>query len=131
MYKCVSKNGGWMLYFGYYSHSIWNKIINRGKIILTTREEEMAKLRDRYARQMKSNVSVEKKLQPQEEPIVKLKEKKHRLNFKPYFFLIENDIRRLFRLPQKEWKVGGLKFEQTNKPLNLEWLKNNNGKIWK
>jgi len=100
--------------------------------IMTTREEEMAKLRDRYARQMKGDYTTEeKKPQLQEAPIIKPKVKKPRLNLKPYLFLIENDIRRLFWLPQKEWGVGGLKFEQTNKPLNLEWLKNNNGKLWK
>lgn len=99
---------------------------------MTTREEEMAKLRDRYARQMKGDISVEKKPKPREEaPVIKTKVKKPRLNLKPYLFLIENDIRRLFRLPQKEWKVGGLKFEELKKPLNLEWLEKNGGKLWK
>jgi hypothetical protein len=98
---------------------------------MTTLEEEMAKLRERYTRQMKngSDTTIEK---PQEKtPTVKMKVKKPHFNLKPYFFLIENDIRKVFRLPLKEWKVGGLKFEQTNKPLNLEWLQKNDGKLWK
>ena len=91
---------------------------------MTTREEEMAKLRERYARLQKGgDVPVEKpKPRPREEiPTIVIK--KPRMNLKPYLFLIENDIRKIFRLPQKEWKVCGLKFEQTNKPLDLEWLK--------
>jgi len=97
---------------------------------MTTREEEMAKLRDRYTRLKKGNDPIEKP-KPRDEPIIiKTKVKKPYFNLKPYFFLIENDIRKVFRLPQKEWGVGGLKFEQTNKPLNLEWLGKNGGKLF-
>jgi hypothetical protein len=92
----------------------------------TTREEEMAKLRDRYAQQMKGGgAPVEKPKQQRELPVVVIK--KPRINLKPYLFLIENDIRKLFHLPQKEWGVGGFKFEQSDKPLNLEWLDKNGG----
>lgn len=100
---------------------------------MTTREEEMAKLRERYTRQMKngSDTTIEKPKLRDEPVIIKTKVKKPHFNLKPYFFLIENDIRKVFRLPLKEWKVGGLKFEQTNKPLNLEWLQKNDGKLWK
>jgi len=98
---------------------------------MTTREEEMAKLRNRYARLQKGDAPIEKP-KPRNEPvIIKTEIKKPRVNLKPYLFLIENDIRKIFRLPQKEWEVGGLKFEQSNKPLDLEWLKKNEGKLWK
>ncbi|MFA5247971.1 MAG: hypothetical protein WCX79_00900 [Candidatus Paceibacterota bacterium] len=97
---------------------------------MATREEEMAKLRDRYARLQKGDTPVEKPKPREESPIIKTKVKKPRLNLKPYLFLIENDIRKLFRLPQKEWKVGGLKFETIDKPLNLEWLEKKGGKLF-
>jgi hypothetical protein len=98
---------------------------------MTTREEEMAKMRERYARLQKGGAPEIKKPAPKEEtPIIKTKIKKPRLNPKPYLFLIENDIRKVFGLPQKEWKVGGLKFETSNKPLNLEWLDKNGGKLF-
>ncbi len=96
---------------------------------MTTREEEMAKLRDRYARQMKGEPNEEVKLQkPRKEKVVVVK--KPRVNLKPYLFLIENDIRKVFRLPQKEWKSGGFKFETSSKPLNLEWLKKKGGRLF-
>lgn len=96
---------------------------------MTTREEEMAKLRDRYARLQKGDAPIEKPKSRNEPVIIKTKVKKPRINLKPYLFLIENDIRKLFRLPQKEWKIGGLKFEQSNKPLDLEWLKKKDNKF--
>lgn len=97
---------------------------------MTTREEEMAKLRDRYARLQKGDVPIEKlKLRKEEAPIIKTKPTRKKFNLKPYIFLIENDIRKVFRLPQKEWKIGGLKFEQSNKPLDLEWLKKKDNKF--
>lgn len=99
---------------------------------MTTREEEMAKLRDRYAQQIRHQGAPELKKNKvkNETPIIKIKVKKPIINLKPYLFLIENDIRKVFRLPQKEWKVGGLKFEQSDKPLNLEWLEKNGGKLF-
>jgi hypothetical protein len=99
---------------------------------MTTREEEMAKLKARYAKQIRNQkVPEEKKPETIETPpIIKTKIKKPRVDLKPYLFLIENDIRKLFRLPQKEWKMGGLKFEELKKPLNLEWLEKNGGKLF-
>jgi hypothetical protein len=98
---------------------------------MTTREEEMAMLKARYARQMKGGAVEEtKKPQPQEAPIITTRIKKPRINLKPYIFLVENDIRKLFRLPQKEWKTGGLKFEELKKPLNLGWLEKRGGKLF-
>ena len=96
---------------------------------MTTREEEMAKLRDRYARLQKGDASIEKPKSREEVTIIKTKPTRRKFNLKPYIFLIENDIRKLFRLPQKEWKIGGLKFEQSNKPLDLEWLKKKDNKF--
>ena len=97
---------------------------------MATREEEMAKLRDRYARQMKGGDAPVEKPKPQKKESTVVVIKKPRINLKPYLFLIENDIRKLFHLPQKEWGVGGFKFEQSNKPLNLEWLGKNGGKLF-
>lgn len=97
---------------------------------MTTREEEMAKLRERYARQMKGGETTVEPPRLEEAPVVKMKVKRPRIDLKPYFFLIENDIRKLFRLPQKEWGVGGLKFEELKKPLNLEWLEKKGGKLF-
>jgi hypothetical protein len=95
----------------------------------TTREEEMAKLRERYAQKMKGGIP-EEKPQKEEAPVIKIKLKKPRINLKPYLFLIENDIRKIFRLPQREWGVGGLKFEELKKPLNLDWLEKNGGRLF-
>jgi len=98
---------------------------------LTTREEEMAKLKARYAKQVRNkDLPEEKKVEKEPEPIITTRIKKPLFNAKPYFFLIENDIRKLFRLPQKEWKMGGLKFEELKKPLNLDWLEKNGGKLF-
>ncbi|MFA6315656.1 MAG: hypothetical protein WC648_04805, partial [Candidatus Paceibacterota bacterium] len=96
----------------------------------TTREEEMSKLRDRYARLQKGEKEPVEKPKEKEVPVIKTKNIKFKVNFKPYLFLIENDIRKIFRLPQKEWKLGGLKFEGLKKPLNLDWLKKNGGKLF-
>jgi hypothetical protein len=95
---------------------------------MPTREEEMAKMRERYARLQKGDAPIEKPKEKEKAPIVIIN-KKSLFNAKPYLFLIENDIRKLFRLPQKEWKIGGLKFEQINKPLDLEWLKKKDNKF--
>lgn len=98
---------------------------------MTTREEEMAKLRERYVRQMKGESDPVEKPQPRNEaPVIKMKVKKPRVNLKPYLFLVENDIRKIFRLPQKEWGVGGLKFEESKKPLNLDWLEKRGGRLF-
>jgi len=95
----------------------------------TTREEEMAKLRERYARLQKGEKEPVEK--PQEEStVITTVIKKPRVDLKPYMFLIENDIRKVFRLPQKEWKVGGLKFETRKKPLDLKWLEKNGGRLF-
>jgi hypothetical protein len=95
----------------------------------TTREEEMAKLRERYARLQKGEKEPDEK--PRNgAPVIKTMVKKPRFNLKPYLFLIENDIRKVFRLPQKEWKVGGLKFETRKKPLDLKWLEKNGGRLF-
>lgn len=97
---------------------------------MTTREEEMAKLRERYARLQKGEKEPVEQTKREEPIVIKTKIKKPRVNLKPYLFLIENDIRKIFRLPQKEWKLGGLKFEELKKPLNLEWLDKNGGKLF-
>ncbi len=98
---------------------------------MATREEEMAKLKARYAKQIRNQkMPEEKKQETIETPIITTKIKKPRADLKPYLFLIENDIRKLFRLPQKEWKVGGLKFEELKKPLNLDWLEKKGGKFF-
>jgi hypothetical protein len=97
--------------------------------LTTTREEEMAKLRERYARMQKGEKEPVEKVK-EEITVVKTKIKKPRINLKPYLFLIENDVRKVFRLPQKEWKVGGLKFEELKKPLNLDWLEKNGGRLF-
>lgn len=110
--------------------NVLNVALFKGGIKLTTREEEMAKLRERYARQMKGDLLEEEKPRKVESPVIKMKVKKSYFDLKPYLFLIENDIRKLFRLPQKEWGVGGLKFEHSNKPLDLEWLNKNGGKLF-
>mgnify|MGYP001240641483 CR=1 FL=1 len=96
----------------------------------TTREEEMAKLRERYARLQKGEKEPVEQTKREEPIVIKTKIKKPRFNLKPYLFLIENDIRKLFRLPQKEWKLGGLKFEESKKPLDLKWLEKNGGKLF-
>jgi len=96
----------------------------------TTREEEMAKLRERYARLQKGEKEPVEKPKEKESPVIKTMVRKPRVNLKPYLFLIENDIRKIFRLPQKEWKLGGLKFEDSKKPLNLEWLNKNGGRLF-
>ena len=96
----------------------------------TTREEEMAKLRERYARMQKGEKEPVETPRRDEPIIIKTKVKTPRINLKPYLFLIENDVRKVFRLPQKEWKVGGLKFEELKKPLNLEWLEKKGGKLF-
>lgn len=96
----------------------------------TTREEELAKLRDRYARLQKGEKEPVEKPREKEAPVIKTVVKKPRVDLKPYAFLIENDIRKVFRLPQKEWKVGGLKFEEIKKPLNLGWLEKNGGRLF-
>ena len=98
---------------------------------MATREEEMAKLRERYLKQVKGGSAPVETPEKEGTPIIKMKVKKPLFNAKPYLFLIENDIRKLFRLPQKEWEVGGLKFEGLKKPLNLNWLEKNGGKLWK
>jgi hypothetical protein len=97
---------------------------------MTTREEEMAKLRERYLQQLKGGSNPVEKPRRDESPVIKTKIQKPRINLKPYLFLIENDIRKVFRLPQKEWKVGGLKFEELKKPLNLDWLEKKGGKLF-
>ena len=97
---------------------------------MTTREEEMAKLRERYLQQLKGGSNPVENPRRDESSVVKTKIQKPRINLKPYLFLIENDIRKVFRLPQKEWKVGGLKFEELKKPLNLDWLNKNGGKLF-
>ena len=96
---------------------------------MTTREEEMAMLKARYARLQKGDIPVEKP-RAEEAPIITTRIKKPRVDLKPYLFLIENDLRKLFRLPQKEWKIGGLKFEELKKPLNLGWLEKKGGKLF-
>lgn len=96
----------------------------------TTREEEMAKLRERYARMQKGESEPVEKTKRDEPIVIKTKIQKPRINLKPYLFLIENDVRKVFRLPQKEWKVGGLKFEELKKPLDLKWLEKNGGKLF-
>ena len=97
---------------------------------MTTREEEMAMLKARYAHQVRNKDSPEEKKETNITPVIPTKIKKPRIDLKPYLFLIENDIRKVFRLPQKEWKVGGLKFEELEKPLNLGWLEKNGGKLF-
>ena len=90
----------------------------------------MAKLRERYARMQKGEKEPVEQTKRDEPIVIKTKIKKPRINLKPYLFLIENDVRKLFRLPQKEWKVGGLKFEELKKPLNLDWLEKKGGKLF-
>ena len=97
---------------------------------MTTREEELAKLRERYARMQKGEKEPVEQTKRDEPIVIKTKIKKPRINLKPYLFLIENDVRKVFRLPQKEWKVGGLKFEELKKPLDLRWLEKNGGKLF-
>ena len=60
---------------------------------MTTREEEMAKLRERYARLQKGEKEPVEKPKEKETPVIKTKIKKPLFNAKPYMFLIENDIR--------------------------------------
>jgi hypothetical protein len=93
------------------------------------REQEMKRLRDRYQSQRKgvpptpSPVNVEESTEPKKIIIeAKQKEKKNRV--KPYLFIIENDIRRLFRMKQKIW-------EKEKKPLDLSWLEKNGGKLFR
>ena len=97
---------------------------------MATREEEMAKLRERYARMQKGESEPVEAPRRDEPVVIKTKIKKPRIDLKPYLFLIENDVRKVFRLPQKEWGVGGLKFEELKKPLNLDWLEKNGGKLF-
>ena len=104
---------------------------------MTTREEEMAKLRERYYARMQKGIDIQDaptnkttKKAPEVPTVIETKIKKPRINLKPYLFLIENDVRKVFRLPQKEWKVGGLKFEELKKPLNLDWLEKKGGKLF-
>lgn len=96
----------------------------------TTREEEMARLRERYARMQKGIDAPETPARRNEPIVIKTKIQKPRINLKPYLFLIENDVRKVFRLPQKEWKVGGLKFEELKKPLDLGWLEKKGGRLF-
>ena len=98
-----------------------------------TREQMMLRLRARYSEQ-RGQKSIEKvaPLKPEKVKPIIINTKRRidiRARLKPYLFLVENDVRKVFGLRQKEWKVGGMKFETVNKPLNLDWLKKNGGKF--
>ena len=98
-----------------------------------TREQMMSRLRARYSEQ-RGQKPIEKvaALKPEKEKPVIINTKRRiniRERLKPYLFLMENDVRKVFGLRQKEWKSSGYKFETISKPLNLDWLRKNGGKF--
>ena len=98
-----------------------------------TREQMMSRLRARYSEQ-RGQKPIEKvaPLKPKKEKPIVINTKRKiniRERLKPYLFLMENDVRKVFGLRQKEWRVGGMKFETISKPLNLDWLRKNGGKF--
>ena len=98
-----------------------------------TREQMMSRLRARYSEQ-RGQKPIDKpkplKIEKDKEIVINTKRKINiRERLKPYLFLMENDVRKVFGLRQKEWKSSGYKFETVNKPINLDWLKKNGGKL--
>jgi hypothetical protein len=94
------------------------------------REREMKMLRERYARQAKNLPPISEKpaapIEKEEKQIVQpitTKARRNNNTIKAYLFLIENDIRKLFRMKLKAWTP-------KEKPLDLSWLKKNNGKLF-
>lgn len=98
-----------------------------------TREQMMSRLRARYSEQ-RGQKPIDKpkplKIEKDKEIVINTKRKINiRERLKPYLFLMENDVRKIFGLRQKEWNVGGMKFEAKGGPLNLDWLRKNGGKF--
>jgi hypothetical protein len=94
-----------------------------GAWLMVSREEEMRKLKERYAQTRGGVVEVEKKEAPKRIATpVKTNLRLPRFNISPYLNIMEGDVRRLFGLKSREQ----IKKENTYDPLMAAWKRGRN-----
>jgi hypothetical protein len=92
---------------------------------MVSREEEMRKLKERYAQARGGVVAPEKKESPKRIAApVKVGVKLPRIDLSPYLHIVENDFRRLMGLPSLE----EIKKKNTYDPLLEAWKRSRNMK---
>jgi hypothetical protein len=91
---------------------------------MASREEEMQKLKDRYAQARGNKVEqpLEKKEIVKRTTAPKTSSKIPTIDFKPYIHIIKNDVRRIFGLKSLE----EIKKENTYDPLMAAWKRGRN-----
>jgi hypothetical protein len=85
---------------------------------MVSRDEEMRKLKERYA-QTRGTATVKKKEPVKRIMPVRRSFKLPQINLKPYLHIIENDFRKLMGLPSIE----EIKKRNTYDPLMAAWLR--------